>query len=231
MIRLEVLYPEYMNLYGDTGNIKYLKECIPNLEIIYTSINQKPAFMRKKIDILYLGPSTESKQEEIIKKLLNYKEKLKELIDDNTIIIATGNSVEFFGKYIEKIDKKRIKCLGFYNVYSKRIENYRYNENCLGKFGDITVVGFKNQMSHMYGKDKHKFLYMEIGTGRNIDVKEEGLMENNFFGTYLLGPILPLNPYFTEYLLKQLNQKKIELPYFEDCLKAYEKRIEEFKNN
>lgn len=229
MIKLEVLYPEYMNLYGDRGNIKYIEECIPNLEVIYTSLKDKPVFMKKKIDIIYLGPSTENNQEEIMKLLFLYREKIKELIEKKVIIIATGNAVELFGKYIEKTDGKRIKCLGLYNVYSKRIENLRYNENCLGKIEDITVVGFKNQMSHLYGKDKHVFLNIEVGSGRNKDVLVEGLMENNFFGTYLLGPILPLNPYLTEYIIKKLNIKNFKLPYYEDSIKAYEKRIEEFK--
>ena len=90
------------------------------------------------------------------------------------------------------------------------------------------MVGFKNQMSHLYGKDKHKFLDMKVGTGRNKNVLVEGLMENNFIGTYLLGPILPLNPHFTTYLLKQLKLKNIELPFYDDTIKAYGKRLEEF---
>jgi CobQ-like glutamine amidotransferase family enzyme len=228
MIRLEVLYPEYMNLYGDRGNIRYLQECIPNLEIIYTELNDKPAFLKKKIDILYMGPTTENNQEEIAALLLPYKDKIKSLIDNGTIILAIGNALEYFGKYIEKLDGKRIKCLGLYNVYTNRIENLRHNENCLGMFNDITIVGFKNQMSHLYGKDKHKFLDMKVGSGRNKDVMVEGLMENNFIGTYLLGPILPLNPYLTKYLLDKLKLKNIELPFYDDGIKAYEKRIEEF---
>lgn len=228
MIRLEVMYPEYMNLYGDRGNVRYLQECIPDLEVIYTGLNDKPSFIKKKIDILYLGPSTENNQEEIAELLLPYKDKIKELIEKGTIIIATGNALELFGRYIEKLDGKRIKCLGLYNVYTNRIENLRHNENCLGHMGDITVVGFKNQMSHLYGKDRHKFLDMEIGFGRNKDVMVEGLMDNNFIGTYLLGPILPLNPPLTLYLLDKLKVKVKELPFYDDNMKAYEKRIEEF---
>ena len=230
MIRLEVLYKEYMNLYGDSGNIVYLKKCIPELEVIYTGINDKPSFIKKKIDILYLGPSTEDKQEEVINLLMPYKDKIKELIEKGTIILATGNALEIFGKYIEKTNGKRIKCLGLYNLYSKRLENLRYNENCLGIMKDITIVGFKNQLSHIYGKDKHVFLNMKIGSGRNPQVKEEGIMDNNFIGTYLLGPILLLNPQFTKYILEKLKIKNIELPYYEDSIKAYNKRIEEFNS-
>ena len=75
MVKIEVLYNEYMNLYGDTGNIKYLEKCIDKVKIIYTGLNDKPKFLTQKIDMLYLGPCTENHQEEIIELLLPYKNK------------------------------------------------------------------------------------------------------------------------------------------------------------
>ena len=141
MIILEVLYPEYMNLYGDNGNVKFLEKNIPNLKIIYTNLNDKPYFLNNKIDILYMGPCTESQQEEIAVILNNYKKEIKKIIKDGVFILATGNSIEYFGKYIEKANKNKIECLGLYNFYSKRIERLRYNENVIEYFKDIKVVG------------------------------------------------------------------------------------------
>lgn len=225
---LEVLYPEYMNLYGDKGNVKYLKQCLPNLEIIYTSFQQEPSFLTKKIDILYLGPMSEDSQELIAEKLYPYKKEIKKLIENNTFILATGNAFELFGKYIKKENKEKIKGLGLYNFYSTRFNDFRYNENTIGIFDNLEIVGCKNQLSFSYGKINKPFLKIIKGTGLNKESKLEGIKDHNFYGTYLLGPLLVNNPFLSKKIFEDL-KIKYQLPYFVDSLKAYNKRIDDLK--
>ncbi len=68
-MKIEVLFPEFCNLYGDMSNIEYLHKCIPEAEIIYTSIDEEPAFLTQNVNLIYLGPLTERKQEIVINKL------------------------------------------------------------------------------------------------------------------------------------------------------------------
>jgi hypothetical protein len=225
---LEVLYPEYMNLYGDTGNINYLKQCLPNLKVIYTSFHQKPAFLTKKIAMLYLGPMTENSQELIAEKLYPYKKEIKDLIKNNIFVLATGNAFELFGKYIEKQNKEQFKGLGLYNFYTIRFNHLRYNENTIGIFNNLEIVGFKNQLSFSYGKITKPFLKITKGTGINKESKLEGIKDHNFYGTYLLGPLLVNNPFLSKKIFEDLNIK-YQLPYFVDSLKAYNKRIDDIK--
>lgn len=221
MVTLEVLYPEYMNLYGDRGNIKFLEKTIPDLKVIYTGLNYKPYFIDNKIDILYMGPCTENQQEEIASMLNNYKNDIKRLIKDGVFILATGNSIEYFGKYIEKTDKTKIDCLGLYNTHSKRVDKLRHNENVIECLNDIKVVGFKNQMSHMYGEDKCAI------KNKNTD-KIDFLIDNNLLATYVLGPILILNPALFDYIMNKSKIKYNKI-FQDDLIKAYAKRVEEFK--
>ena len=225
---LEVLYPEYMNLYGDTGNINYLKQCLPNLKVIYTSFHQKPAFLTKKIAMLYLGPMTENSQELIAEKLYPYKKEIKDLIKNNIFVLATGNAFELFGKYIEKQNKEQFKGLGLYNFYTIRFNHLRYNENTIGILNNLKIVGFKNQLSFSYGKITKPFLKITKGTGINKESKLEGIKDHNFYGTYLLGPLLVNNPFLSKKIFEDLNIK-YQLPYFVDSLKAYNKRIDDIK--
>ncbi|MDD3048855.1 MAG: hypothetical protein PHQ89_02560 [Bacilli bacterium] len=219
-----------MKLYGDNGNIKYLEQSSSKIKIIYTNLNDKPAFLTNKIDMIYLGPCTEDQQIEIIDKLMPYKDKIKDLIEKNTIILATGNALEIFGNYIEDINGNQIKALGIFDIYAKRIAKLRYNELFLGvTTNGYEIVGFKNQMSHLYGKDKKYFQDAFLGTGRNTDDKEEGINYKNFIGTYILGPIFPLNPHFSKYILKLLGVENIALPFEEDAIRAYDFRLNEFK--
>ncbi len=54
-MKIEVLFPEICNLYGDLQNIMYLKQCIENVEIINTSLNQEPYFVKEDVSLIYLG--------------------------------------------------------------------------------------------------------------------------------------------------------------------------------
>ncbi len=222
MIKMEVLYPEYMNLYGDNGNIRYLEQIIPKLKIINTHLNQKPSFLKQKIDILYLGPCTEAQQEEIAKIIKPYREEIKKLIERQTLIFATGNACELFGKYIEKEDGNLVSCLGLYNVYAKRFSRLRHNDNIISPLKNFTVVGFKNQLSHLYGKDKHAIISPQNKKYINF------IIDKNLFATYLLGPVLILNPLLTKSLLEKANIPYKEPPFFDLAITSYQRRVIEF---
>ena len=41
-MKIEILYPEMSNIYGDYGNIMFLKKCLPEAEFIETSLHTEP---------------------------------------------------------------------------------------------------------------------------------------------------------------------------------------------
>lgn len=228
-MKIEVLYPEFGNLFGDNSNIKYLKKCIPDAEIIETNIHSVPTFVNESVNLIYLGPCTERGQEIIIDKLKPYKEKIEELIENNTVFLFTGNSIEILGKYIENEDGSKIEALGIFDVYAKRDVLNRKNSNIIGKFEDIEIVGFKSQFTELYGDNKDNyFLELEVGMGINENSKLEGIKKNNFIGTYVIGPILILNPLFTKKLLKMMGTTNDKLALENEVMKAYEARLKEF---
>lgn len=231
MIKIEFLYPEACNLYGDTFNIKYLEKCLgENAKIIKTALTDKPAFVTEDVNMIYIGPMTEKIQEIVINKLKPYKEKIEELIEKNVLFLATGNSLEVFGKYIENEDGTKIEALGIFDIYAKRQMFNRHNSMFLGKYEDIEIMGFKSQFTLCYGENRDMyFAEVEKGIGLNPESKLEGIKKNNFIGTYVLGPILVLNPQFTKKILKKLGIEKPEL-VFDECInKAYSQRLNELK--
>ena len=110
-MKIEILFPECCNLYGDISNMKYLKKCIPNEEYIETSLDSEPAFVSEDVKFIYLGAMTEKTQEKVIGKLLPYTERIKELIEKNVVFLFTGNAIEVLGKYIENEDGSKIEGL------------------------------------------------------------------------------------------------------------------------
>ena len=229
-MKIEILFPEFCNLFGDMYNMKYLKLCIPEAEFIETALDQIPEFTKKDIDLIYLGPMTKKTQEKEIKKLEPYKEKIEELIEKNVVFLLTGNALEVFGKYIENEDGSRIKGLEIFDVYSKRDMMHRHNSFLIGKYEDIEIVGFKSQFTMMYGDNKNNyFLEVEKGIGLNKESKLEGIKKNNFIGTYLIGPILIQNPLFTKKILEKIGVNEPKLAFEEDVISAYEARLKELR--
>ncbi len=110
-MKIEILFPEFCNLFGDISNMKYLKKCLQNEEYIETCIDEEPAFVSQDVDFIYLGAMTERMQEKVIQKLLPYKERIEELIEKNVVFLFTGNAIEVLGKYIENEDGSKIEAL------------------------------------------------------------------------------------------------------------------------
>ena len=58
-MKIEILYPEFCNLFGDMGNMKYLKQCIPDAEFTETAYHDTPLFVKGEADMIYMGPCTD----------------------------------------------------------------------------------------------------------------------------------------------------------------------------
>ncbi len=227
---IEVLYPEYNNLYGDRGNCEYLQKKLAlagyEAQVIETSLFDEPSFVAQQVDILLIGPCQEKHQLIEIEALKKYRDAIANRIEEGGVILATGNAFEIFGDYIEDPNGEKHECLKFFPYYAKQFSRLRYNDCSVGEFDGMQITGFKNLLSHSYGENSCPFLTMKTGAGMNKETKIEGVHKNNLFATYHTGPILPLNPQFTDYLIKLVDSEYVgtALKYEQ---KAYENRIKE----
>ena len=226
MKKVEVLFPELCNIYGESYNAEYLKRCNSEIEVIGTNHKDVPAFASEDVDMIYLGCTTERKQEQIIGILSRYRGRITELIDKGTVFLVTGNAVEIFGNYIEDAGRK-IDALGIFDFHSVRyMSRDRHNSQFVGRFDDITMLGHRSQFSFAYGDFDESFIEIEKGIGMNPETSREGIHRNNFFGTYSLGPFLILNPLFTKKLLRLMGVSD-SLCFEKEIIEAYEYRLDE----
>ena len=200
------------------------------IECIKTALTDTPRFVSEDVNMIYMAPMPESIQELAIKKLEPYKERIKELIDKKVVLLLVGNAVEVFGKYIENEDGSKIEALGLLDLYAKRDMMHRHNSAFIGDFEDIKVIGYKSQFTMIYTDNQENyFAKVEKGIGINKESKLEGIRVNNLIGTYLLGPVLVLNPLLTKKILEMLGVKEPKLKYEADLIDAYQKRLEEIR--
>lgn len=222
---IEVLYPEFSNIYAELYNIEYLKECNKNIKVIYTSYNEEPYFIKHKVDMVYIGSMPDSKIIPTIDKLKKYKENIKKMIEEEKIFLITGNALEIFSSSI-KTDKTEVKGLGIFKYNIEKDLNNKHASWFLGNFKNIQIVGHRNQFSKCYNI-KNNFIKVRGGFGSDLNSSFEGINYKNFYATYLLGPFLILNPYFTKYILNLLNLPD-KLAYENEIINAYDSRIAHF---
>lgn len=248
---IEVLFPEIANLYGDLQNIEYLKRADESIQVVEDSLVKEPYFINNEPNLIYMGTTTEDGQKLAIEALKLYRERLKELIDKGVYFLFTGNALEILGEKIENKNGFDVEGLGIFPIVSRGDLMKRFNSLYLGDFDRnilcpikayeggksksdiIKIVGFKSQFAHSYWTEERPSDFTHVfnterGIGLNPEIAEEGVRKNNFFGTYLIGPLLILNPYFTISLLNALGLKDARLPFQEDAIKAYEVRVEEY---
>lgn len=230
-IVIEDLFPEVGNLFGDTGNMRYLVKSLPEAEYIRTPLNGKPAFADRDVNMIYMGPMTESSQLEVMKRLLPFKERINELIEKGTVFLMTGNAFEIFGNYIEDSDTGKTECMGLLDFKVKRNMMKRKSGLVLGVYEDIEITGFHARFTEVFpGENTQNFIEVIKGEGMNPKSSKEGIVKNNFIGTSVIGPLLVLNPLFTKKLIKKLCGKERNLAFEDDAMKAYKSRLEDFKD-
>lgn len=230
-MRINILYLYYdlLNLYGESGNIKALKYYFESLgidtHIKFTTLNEE--INLKNIDLIYLGMGSEKNQLLVLKHLKKYKKEIENYILNNGFILSTGNSFELFGKTLDKE-----KGLGIFDFKSKK-EEYRIVDEVLCKTPliDKKILGFTNRNSILISKENNLFEVIK-GVGNTPREIKEGFTKFNFYGTYLIGPILIRNPEFLRYLCnKIIKSKNPNFKIKKVNLKLEENAYQEFINN
>ncbi len=234
MKKIEFIYPEFTNIYGECYNIEYLKKSSDELEVIMTHHLEKPRFLTADADMVYIGCMTERHQEKTIELLRGYRGEIEAAIAAGTIFLVTGNAIEIFGNLIKENDLsgnliKEVPALGLFDFYSVRnMDLPRHNSQYIATFEDMTLLGHRSQFSFSYGEFKDYFLKIETGIGMNPETGREGIHVNNFFATYSLGPYLIFNPYFVKYLLRLMGLND-EIAFEKNIIEAYNYRLNELR--
>lgn len=237
-IKIAHLYYDLMNLYGENGNVRALKRAIERqdikCEIHFLTIGDKIDF--NAYDIFYIGMGTEKSLFLVLNDILKYKTKIQESIQKGTNFLITGNSIELFGKYIIDTNNQRYDALDIFPYYTLH-QDFRIVGSVTAKTKLIKekIIGFQNRCGTIYDIDKPLFKILD-GTGSSPKILKEGYKYNNFYATYLLGPLFIRNPYFTNYLIKNIiktKNKKYKFKMYNRTteIKAYNTYLENFNIN
>ena len=214
-MKIAYLYYDFLNLYGESGNIKIISNILKynkiKHEILYLSLDDELDF--NSYDLVYIGSGTEENQLIALNHLMNYRDDIKKYIEDNKFMLITGNSVDLFGQKI--MADGTYDGLGIFDYNITRGKRKMAEVYLDGKIVKNKILGFINNNSYI-----DKIIYPLF--------ENEGIKYHNFYATYILGPILVRNPEFTKYFLNRLTNKKLKYDLKLET-KAYHEFVKNFK--
>ena len=226
-LKLVHLYPLFLNIYGDIGNIKVLKNRCEwrdiELEIQQLNIGDK---LEKGTDIFFIGGGQDRQQVEVSEELQKHKQLLTEEYKSNAVFLGICGGYQLMGEYYQPHDARRLEGIGILDAYTVA-GSTRFIGNVTAKTDYLpdrnTLVGFENHsvLTYLNG-DTTPMATVVVGNGNNGIDKTEGARSRNAFGTYLHGSFLPKNPHFADYMIKLALNKKynddIELAELDDTI-------------
>ena len=228
-MRAEILFPEVCNLYGDLANIRYLKACCPELEVIETDLKSRPRFLDEEIDLVYMGSTTEKGLELAANALRAVKDELTAKLDAGQLMLVTGNALDALSLSAESDEGWRLEGLGILPGRARYRMMQRHNSFYLGKFGEMDIVGFKSLFGHSYDAPEEDSLFTTVrGMGRNEGTSLEGWQKKGLLATYVTGPLLVLNPPFARHMLRLMGVPSPTLAFEQAAMEAYRVRVAEF---
>lgn len=223
-ITIGYLYPEYMNIYGDTGNIITLKYRAEkrNIDIKIKQISLDDTLGKNEIDIYFFGGGQDEQQVLVSQNIQRLSQVINEDIEQGAVALTVCGGYQLFGKFYRPFSQNDLQGISVFPL-----ETYASNTRMIGnsiveihpelytKIQEIyqqkivipgTLVGFENHSgqtkiakdSPSPGEPLGKVLH---GFGNDETKTDEGFWKGNAFGTYLHGSLLPKNPHFADYLI------------------------------
>jgi len=202
------LYPDLLRTYGDRGNVLTLvrraewRGFVVRLEEI-TRGERLPPDAR----MIVLGGGTDRVQDLIGADLLARRDELTEATGAGAVIIGICGGYQLIGHRYVTAEGTEVEGLGLLDLETvaapraKRIiGRVRARAAIWGR--SFELVGFENHGGRTtLGPGAHPLARVPRGQGNNGRDRTEGAILGSVVGTYLHGPVLPVNPKLADLLL------------------------------
>jgi len=209
-VKILYLYPDFMNLYGDNGNVRIMERRLSDqgfeVEVICRTITDKDISF--DVDFVFMGSGYESNRNLAAKHLIQFKSPLIRSIVNGVPMLFTGNSYDLLGTGIKTSDGSFVEGLGVFNFTFAEQSEKRYTGDAVLEepVANDRYVGFINRAGAVENDDDLSFeIIKKIG---NIPSGKDGARIYNFMGISLIGPVLLKNPGIAVSFVKTICERK-----------------------
>lgn len=210
-LRMGHLYPDFLNIYGDIGNVRVLAHRARargiQMEVIPLSLSDQ---MPKELDLLFIGGGQDIDQARICKDLVAIKkEGIVRLLDEGVAMLAVCGGYQLLGRSYIDANGEAMEGIGVLDVEThpgegRWIGNVAVLANQDLHLTSPTIVGFENHGGRTrLGATARPLGTVTAGGGNNGEDGTEGCVGATVIGTYLHGSLLPKNPAVADWLLSK----------------------------
>lgn len=209
-IRVAHLYPDYLNIYADRGNIAVLtrRAAARGHELSIEAVGLGDELGPGAHDLLYVGGGQDREQTLIAPDLAEKGETIRTMVGDGCALLAVCGGYQLLGRGYSGRD----------GTFMPGAELFSH-ETVAGTtrmIGDVllecelepgvrqTLAGFENHAGRTKLDPGAEPLGRVVyGFGNDGESGHEGCRLGRALGTYLHGPLLPRNPWLADWILAQ----------------------------
>ena len=201
------LYPDYLNIYADRGNIAVLAERarLRGHELDVQAIGIGGSVPAGHIDLFYIGGGQDREQALVARDLVEKTGPLREAAEAGAAFLAVCGGYQLLGRFyrdVAGVDLPGIGLLPLHTVAGQRRMIGDVLLDCA--WAGQTMAGFENHAGRTILDEGAEPLGRVVsGFGNDGASGDEGCRWNRVYGTYLHGPLLPRNPWFADHILAE----------------------------
>ena len=204
-IRVGHLYPDYLNIYADRGNIAVFAQRAAwrRHELDVTAIGMEDAIVPGTHDLYYVGGGQDREQFLVAENLAAKAAPLIEAVHDGAALLAVCGGYQLLGRGYRGFHGEEMPGVGLLPLETVAGDTRMIGDVLLDT--DLgPIAGFENHAGRTKLDPGAQPLGRVVsGYGNDGKSGEEGCRLQRAIGTYLHGPLLPRNPRLADWLLAQ----------------------------
>ncbi|HEY6961095.1 MAG TPA: hypothetical protein VI408_04315 [Gaiellaceae bacterium] len=206
-IRVGHLYPDYLNIYADRGNIAVFAERARarGHELDVRAIGMGGVVPVGEIDLFYVGGGQDREQELVAQDLVAKAGPLRDAVEGGAAFLAVCGGYQLLGRYYKDVAGNELPGIGLLPLHTIAGDRRMIGDVLLDcDWAGETLAGFENHAGRTILDDGAEPLGRVVsGFGNDGTSGFEGCRYARAYGTYLHGPLLPRNPWFADRLLEE----------------------------
>jgi CobQ-like glutamine amidotransferase family enzyme len=204
------LFPDYLNIYADRGNMAVLAQRAAwrGHELEVRALGPGDGVRPGEHDLYYVGGGQDREQQLIAPALAAMSPNLQEAIEGGAAALAVCGGYQLLGRFYRDRSGDELLGAGVLPLYTVAGERRMIGDvllECELEPGEHrTLAGFENHAGRtVLDAGAEPMGRVLAGFGNDGESGYEGCRAGRVLGTYLHGPLLPRNPWLADWLLAQ----------------------------
>ena len=204
------LYPDYLNIYADRGNMAVLagRAAWRGIDLEVRGVGMGDPLRPGEHDLLYVGGGQDREQAIVAPDIAARAAAIEEALAGGTAALAVCGGYQLFGRFYRDRAGVELPGVGVFDLHTVAGERRMIGDvllECeLEPGSPRTLAGFENHAGRTsLGPDAEPLGRVVAGFGNDGESGFEGCRRGRAVGTYLHGPLFPRNPWLADWLLAQ----------------------------